>query len=68
MNIEEFESILETYTMDEILEMNDLSLADALEFLYENKFVTELPDYEPVTVEPSWLNTQIPGQLEELFD
>lgn len=47
MNIEDIERLLETYTLEEILEMNDLTEADVLFFLVEEEFIT-LPEPKPV--------------------
>jgi len=45
--ISEYRNILETYTLEDILEMNDLTEEDALEFLVEEGFI-ELPENLPV--------------------
>jgi len=42
-----YAKILETYSLEEILELNDLTSEDALEFLIDEKFMT-LPDILPV--------------------
>jgi hypothetical protein len=42
----EFEDILDCYSLAEILEMNDLSEADALELLVEQG--VELPQHKPI--------------------
>jgi hypothetical protein len=47
MNIETIENILAAYSFEDILEMNDLELADVLLFLHDEDFL-ELPDPEPV--------------------
>lgn len=39
--------LLETYKLEELLELNDLSLEDCLEFLVDEKFIT-LPDIQPL--------------------
>ena len=44
----ELESVLETYSLEEILELNDLTQADALEFMVDEEFISQLPDPEPV--------------------
>jgi len=46
----EIESILQTYSMSEILELNDITEEEALYFLVSHKFVI-LPDPLPVDVE-----------------
>jgi len=43
------ERILQTYTLEEIFELNDLTEEDVLLFLVEEEFL-ELPDPEPVDV------------------
>lgn len=43
--------ILETYSLGEILELNDLSELEVLELLVEEKLVTEL---EPVPVDATF--------------
>lgn len=48
--IKDAEALLETYTLTEILEMNDLTEADALEFLIEEGFI-ELPEVKPLDFE-----------------
>jgi hypothetical protein len=50
VTISDIERILQTYTLEEILELNDLTEDDVLEYLVETKFVT-LPDPEPCDVE-----------------
>lgn len=47
MNYRVIEGILDTYTFEEILEYNDLSLRDALLFLVEEEFL-KLPKYKPL--------------------
>lgn len=47
MNIEKIEDILQAYSLEEILELNDLSAADVLYFLVEEEFL-ELPNPEPL--------------------
>lgn len=42
--------LLETYTLEELLELNDLSLEDCLEFLVDEKFIT-LPEVTPLEFE-----------------
>ncbi len=43
----EIENILQTYSLEEILELNDLTEADALYFLEKQEFVT-LPTPKPL--------------------
>lgn len=43
-------TVLEVYTLEDILEFNDLTEEDVLLFLVENKFVT-LPNPRPVDLE-----------------
>ena len=43
----EIENVLQTYTFEEILEMNDLTEADALLLLVEQDLII-LPDPEPL--------------------
>ena len=50
MNEHEIEGVLDCYTLEEILEYNDLSLQDALLFLVEQEFL-ELPKYRPLEFE-----------------
>lgn len=45
--IEQAEALLDVYTLAEILEMNDLTEADALEFLLAQGFI-ELPEIRPL--------------------
>lgn len=47
MKLEEAESILETYTLEEILDQNDLTEADALVFMVEEEFI-EIPEPLPL--------------------
>ena len=47
MTIKEIENILETYELTEIFERNDLTEADVLLFLVEQKFI-QLPNPEPL--------------------
>lgn len=42
-----YELLLSTYSLDDILEYNDLTTEDVLQFLVESKFV-KLPDYQPI--------------------
>lgn len=46
-NIEEIESILDTYTLEAILELNDLTEVDVLCLLIKHKLV-ELPEPKPL--------------------
>ncbi len=48
--IKDAEALLETYTLAEILEMNDLTEADDLEFLIDECFV-ELHEVTPLDFE-----------------
>lgn len=41
-------TILETYTLSEILELNDLTDEEVLEYLVEQRIIT-LPDIKPLT-------------------
>lgn len=43
----EYTDFLETYSLEEILELNDLTAEDCLEFLVEEGFV-ELPEVKPL--------------------
>ncbi len=43
----EYTDLLETYTIEDILELNDLTAEDCLEFLVEEGFV-ELPEVKPL--------------------
>jgi hypothetical protein len=45
-----YATILETYSLEEILELNDLTTEDALEFMVEEKYLT-LPDVQPLDFE-----------------
>lgn len=47
IDVRYLEVLLETYTLEQILEQNDLTEADALHFLVEEEFVT-LPKVLPV--------------------
>ena len=40
--------ILEAYSLEQILELNDLTAEDALEFMYEERFVKKLPNPKPL--------------------
>jgi len=42
-----YATYLETYTLEEILELNDKTEEDCLEFLVEEKFI-ELPKIKPL--------------------
>lgn len=42
-----YRTILETYSLEEILELNDLTAEDCLEYLVEEGFVT-LPEIHPL--------------------
>ena len=39
--------LLETYSLEELLELNDLTIEDCLEFLVDEKFIT-LPEIQPL--------------------
>lgn len=45
-----YATVLETYSLEEILELNDLTAEDCLEFLVEEGFV-KMPDVEPLEFE-----------------
>jgi hypothetical protein len=47
VNIQKIESILEVYTIEDILELNDLTVADALLLLHEENIIV-LPDPKPL--------------------
>lgn len=47
IDVEYVEHLLETYTLEEILELNDLTLADVLYMLHKNGDI-ELPNPEPL--------------------
>lgn len=47
MDYDEVKGILETYTLEEILEYNDLSMEDALQFMVDEEFL-ELPRIKPL--------------------
>ena len=51
MDYREVENILDTYSFEEILELNDLTEVDVLGFLIEEEFI-ELPKPKPTDV--SW--------------
>lgn len=42
-----YSKILETYTLEEILELNEVTEEECLEYLIENRFI-RLPDVLPV--------------------
>jgi hypothetical protein len=42
-----YAAVLDAYTLQEILELNDKTEEDCLEFLHEEKFIT-LPDILPI--------------------
>ncbi len=48
--IEQAEALLDVYSLAEILEMNDLTEADALEYLLEQGFL-DLPEIRPLEFE-----------------
>lgn len=45
-----YAAILDVYSLEEILEQNDLTTEDALEFMVEEEFV-KLPDITPLEFE-----------------
>ena len=47
MKLEEIEHLLDTYTLEEIIEYNDLTEADVLFFLVRHRFL-ELPEIKPL--------------------
>jgi hypothetical protein len=47
IDIQIIETLLETYTLEEVLSENDLTEADALHFLVEQEFIT-LPNPRPL--------------------
>lgn len=47
LSILSYATILETYSLEDILELNDLTPEDALEFLVEEGLV-ELPEIQPL--------------------
>jgi hypothetical protein len=47
MDIGSIENILQTYTFEEILELNELTEADAVLFLVEQQFIS-LPNPKPL--------------------
>lgn len=42
-----YSSLLETYTLQDILELNDIDETECLKFLVESEFVT-LPEIQPL--------------------
>ncbi len=50
MDYNEVESILDVYTLEDILELNDKTEVDVLYFLLEEEFV-ELPNPKPLEFE-----------------
>jgi hypothetical protein len=50
LNIREIENILDTYSLEEILELNDLTEVDVLYFLVDEEFLI-LPEPRPVDLE-----------------
>lgn len=51
-----YSAVLDTYELSEIIELNDLTQEDVLEYLVEHK-ILHLPDIMPVIIE--WLNLTI---------
>lgn len=47
LNLRNINKLLDTYSFEEILELNEVTEADALLFLVEEEFVV-LPDIKPV--------------------
>ena len=47
MNYDTAEHYLSTYTLEEILELNDLTEADALEYMVNQEFI-RLPEISPL--------------------
>lgn len=47
VSYKEIESILQSYSLEEILEYNDVSPEDALEFLVDEEFI-KLPAIKPL--------------------
>ena len=47
-----YAAVLETYTLEEILELNDVTEEEALEYLVTQGFL-ELPEIEPLDVDAS---------------
>jgi len=45
-----YATILDTYTLEELLELNDLTMEDALKFLVEEEFI-DLPEITPLEFE-----------------
>jgi hypothetical protein len=53
VNTKDIERILETYSLEVLLELNDLTIVDACEFLLEEGFI-ELPNIKPLDVQETW--------------
>lgn len=49
-NYEEAEHLLETYSFEELLELNELTEADVLRFLLDEEFI-EAPEIKPLDFE-----------------
>lgn len=47
-----YETVLETYSLEEILELNDVTEEEALEFLVTQGFL-ELPEVQPLDFDAS---------------
>ena len=43
-----YATLLETYDLSEILEMNDLTQEDVLEYMVETKYIRHLPEVLPL--------------------
>lgn len=39
----EYQRVLEVYSFEEVLELNDVTLEDCLQFITESMFITKLP-------------------------
>lgn len=53
MRLQEVESILQTYSLEEILELNELTESDILHFLVEQGFI-HLPDPRPLYLDETY--------------
>lgn len=56
MELRTIDELLELYSLEEILEQADVTVAEALEFMIEEGYV-DLPIIKPVTI---WEDTSIP--------
>lgn len=50
VSLREIEGVLDTYSLEQICELNDCTEADALYFLIQHKFI-ELPEPRPIDLE-----------------